>query len=100
MAPFSNATLRLHFENNTPFTVATSLVREVEVSHWGNVYIEEHYLIRHAGAKIRVGPLNFSRDLKSSPTRPIGLTLSGTHAPACRGAVQIPGACLGIGLSN
>lgn len=52
--PFAREELRLHFENNTPFAVATSLVREVEISHWGNVYMEEHYTIKHVGAKIRV----------------------------------------------
>lgn len=46
--------MRLHYENNTPFAVATKLVKEVEISHWGNVYIEERYIIRHTGAKMRV----------------------------------------------
>ena len=52
--PFTLQEMRLHFENNSPFSVATNLVREVEVSHWGNVYVEEHYTIQHKGAKIRV----------------------------------------------
>lgn len=52
--PFTSEELRLHFENNTPFAVATKMTREIEVSHWGNVYIEEHYVIRHTGAKLRV----------------------------------------------
>lgn len=53
--PFTVEELRLHFENNTPFAVATRLMRETEISHWGNVYIEEHYTIKHKGPKIRVG---------------------------------------------
>lgn len=52
--PFSIEELRLHFENNSPFAVATKVVREVEISHWGNVYMEEQYLIKHKGSKIRV----------------------------------------------
>lgn len=52
--PFKVEEMRVHFENNAPFAVATSLVREVEISHWGNVYIEERYVIKHKGAKIRV----------------------------------------------
>ena len=54
LAPFSVSPMRLHFENNAPFAVATSLVREVEISHWGNVYVEEAYVIEHIGAKTRV----------------------------------------------
>ena len=90
MQPFSNATLRLHFENNTPFTVATHLVREVEVSHWGNCYIEEHYLIRHVGAKIRVCPLSSSHNLKWSPTRPKPQNLSSRHSAARRDGSSCP----------
>lgn len=43
--PFAVLPLRLHFENNAPFAVATSLVREIEVSHWGNIYVEEAYTV-------------------------------------------------------
>ena len=52
--PFSVEEMRLHFENNSPFAVVTKLVREVEISNWGNVYYEEHYTIKHKGPKIRV----------------------------------------------
>lgn len=41
--------LRLHFENPKPFMQVTKLVREIEVSHWGRVYVEESYEIRNAG---------------------------------------------------
>lgn len=52
--PFSVEEMRLHFESNSPFAVVTKLVREVEISNWGNVYYEEHYTIKHKGPKIRV----------------------------------------------
>lgn len=55
--PFSVEEMRLHFENNSPFAVVTKLVREVEISNWGNVYYEEHYTIKHKGPKIRVKAL-------------------------------------------
>ena len=54
--PFSQPPLRLHFTNNNPFAEAEVLDREVEVSHWGNVAVEERYSIRHVGAKQRVRP--------------------------------------------
>ena len=52
--PYTNApaftvdSMHVHFENNSPFLHATRLVREIEVSHWGNVYVEEKYYIRSA----------------------------------------------------
>ncbi|KAF2310286.1 hypothetical protein GH714_007588 [Hevea brasiliensis] len=49
--PFSYSPLVVHFEINQPFAVAQELVREIEVSHWGNVQVTEHYNIVHEGAK-------------------------------------------------
>ena len=46
-SPFS-----VHFENNSPFVRATKLVRELEVSHWGNVYVDEKYYIRCAAIQL------------------------------------------------
>jgi len=56
--PFSGGALSVHFENNGPFAEAVSLVREIEVSHWGNVYVEEYYDIKHTGALLKVGILS------------------------------------------
>jgi oligosaccharyltransferase complex subunit alpha (ribophorin I) len=50
--PFSSSELSVHFENVKPFLTA-SIVTEVEVSHWGNVAVEETYQISHDGAKLR-----------------------------------------------
>ena len=55
VAPFSGGTLTAHFENNSPFLDALSLTREIEVSHWGNVYVEEWYTVKHMGAQHKVG---------------------------------------------
>lgn len=49
---FSYAPIVVHFVNNKPFTVAQELVREIEISHWGNVQVTENYNIYHAGAQI------------------------------------------------
>jgi oligosaccharyltransferase complex subunit alpha (ribophorin I) len=51
VAPFTVEELKVHFENNSPFAVVEQLEREIEVSHWGNVYVTEHYKMRNAGAK-------------------------------------------------
>ncbi|KAJ6684572.1 DOLICHYL-DIPHOSPHOOLIGOSACCHARIDE--PROTEIN GLYCOSYLTRANSFERASE SUBUNIT 1 [Salix purpurea] len=48
---FSYAPVAVHFETNQPFAVAQELVREIEISHWGNVQVTEHYNIVHGGAK-------------------------------------------------
>jgi len=47
--------LVIHFENNSPFLTFTSVVKEIEVSHWGNVAVEETYNLEHTGAKLKGG---------------------------------------------
>jgi oligosaccharyltransferase complex subunit alpha (ribophorin I) len=65
LPPFSYTPIVLHFESNHPFAVATELVREIEISHWGNVQITEHYNLVHAGAQSKG---EFSRlDFQSKP---------------------------------
>jgi len=61
--PFSARALRVHYENNSPFAEVTALTREVEVSHWGNVYVEETYKLRHGGARLKA---------RAPPARPPG----------------------------
>lgn len=51
LPPFSYLPIVIHFENNQPFAVAKELVREIEISHWGNVQITEHYNLIHGGAQ-------------------------------------------------
>ncbi|KAK6277791.1 PREDICTED: dolichyl-diphosphooligosaccharide--protein glycosyltransferase subunit 1A [Theobroma cacao] len=48
---FSYSPIVVHFESNQPFAVAQELVREIEVSHWGNVQVTEHYKLVHGGAR-------------------------------------------------
>lgn len=47
--------LIIHSVNNKPFAKFTSMIKEVEVSHWGIVAIEEVYDLEHAGAKLKGG---------------------------------------------
>ena len=56
--PFTEAELRVHAENSSPFLTVTHLERVIEVSHWGNIAVEENVQMRHSGAELN-GP--FSR---------------------------------------
>lgn len=48
---FQESPVAIHFVSNLPFAVAKELVREIEVSHWGNVQVTEHYNLFHGGAQ-------------------------------------------------
>lgn len=50
--------MRVHAENNNPFLTVTHLERVIELSHWGNIAVEENIQMRHSGADLN-GP--FSR---------------------------------------
>lgn len=65
-SPYSYTPILIHFENNNPFAVVEELVREIEISHWGNLQITEHYTLVHNGAKHKGG---FSRvEYQSRPS--------------------------------
>jgi len=53
VAPFKSAPISIHYQNNKPFITITSLVKEIEVSHWGNVAVEETFELQHDGAKLK-----------------------------------------------
>ena len=48
---FTWSPLEVHFENPRPIAVVEYLERELEVSHWGNVYVTENYRLAHKGAR-------------------------------------------------
>ncbi|KFK42059.1 hypothetical protein AALP_AA2G206100 [Arabis alpina] len=50
---YSYSPIVVHFESKAAFAVAEKLVREIEVSHWGNVQVTEHYNIVHRGAQLK-----------------------------------------------
>lgn len=52
-AAFVNFWIKFHYVNNAAFAAATQLDRELEVSHWGNIYVEERYIVKHYGAKFK-----------------------------------------------
>ncbi|ESO08246.1 hypothetical protein HELRODRAFT_169987 [Helobdella robusta] len=51
--PYSQIALSVHFENNTPFLTVTKMTRVIEVSHWGNIAVEETFDISHTGAILK-----------------------------------------------
>lgn len=48
----SRERVQIHFENNSPFLAVKRLNRWIEVSHWGNVAIEEALEVVHHGAAV------------------------------------------------
>ena len=50
--PFTSTTFQVHYENIFPTLEAPSVVREITISHWGIVYVEEWYEIALQGAKV------------------------------------------------
>lgn len=70
IAPFSYSELRVHFENNSPFITATKLVKIFEISHWGNLAVEEHFDVKHDGAALKgsFSRFDFQRNPGSSPS--------------------------------
>jgi len=53
IGPLSYSECVVHYENNSPFLTVTRMERTIEVSHWGNVAVEEHIDLLHTGAKLK-----------------------------------------------
>jgi len=53
LKPFTKKEITLHYENNSPFLVATTVERIIEISHWGNIAVEEYIEVVHKGAKLK-----------------------------------------------
>ena len=62
VAPFSQAKITVHYENNGPYIVVSDLERVVEVSHWGNIAVEEHVHILHEGNGPSIVSLSINMD--------------------------------------
>jgi len=50
---FSADPMKVHYENNAGFMTITRLERVLEISHWGNIAVEETFDIVHTGAKLK-----------------------------------------------
>ena len=44
--------LKIHYEFNEPISVMNYAYRTYEVSHWGNIAVEDKYQIENIGAKL------------------------------------------------
>jgi dolichyl-diphosphooligosaccharide---protein glycosyltransferase subunit 1 (ribophorin I) len=51
--PLSQSSLNIHYQFDKPFVTAHHCSKEIEISHWGNVAVEEHYLMANTGASLR-----------------------------------------------
>jgi oligosaccharyltransferase complex subunit alpha (ribophorin I) len=68
----------VHYVNNKPFAKFSTMSRELEVSHWGNIAIEEIYELKHNGAKLKGGFSRFDYMMKRSGPTPSYRSLIGT----------------------
>ncbi|EYC26692.1 hypothetical protein Y032_0010g913 [Ancylostoma ceylanicum] len=50
---FNKKPIKIHYENNAPFVVATVVERTIEISHWGNIAVEEYIELVHKGAELK-----------------------------------------------
>ena len=64
--PYTVSMARIHFKNNSPFVTFTTVEREIEVSHWGNVAVEEHYDLENTGAALKGGFSRVDYQMKSA----------------------------------
>ena len=65
ISPWTEKEIVVHYENNSPLLTVTSLSRNIEISHWSDVAVEDNIEIYHNGAKLK-GP--FARQ-ESGPSR-------------------------------
>nr|XP_033332810.1 dolichyl-diphosphooligosaccharide--protein glycosyltransferase subunit 1 [Megalopta genalis] len=67
LSPFSYEELNIHFENNNKFLTVIKLERSIEISHWGNIAVEEHIDLLHTGALLKgsFSRYDYARETKS-----------------------------------
>ncbi|XP_047985328.1 dolichyl-diphosphooligosaccharide--protein glycosyltransferase subunit 1 [Leguminivora glycinivorella] len=69
VAAFSEKELSIHYKNNSPFLTVRRVERLIEVSHWGNIAVEEVVEVEHTGALLK-GPFSrydYQQDHHSGP---------------------------------
>ncbi|XP_066584348.1 dolichyl-diphosphooligosaccharide--protein glycosyltransferase subunit 1 [Prorops nasuta] len=67
LPPFSYERLEVHFENNNKFLTVTKIERTIEISHWGNIAVEENIDLLHTGALLKgsFSRYEYARESKS-----------------------------------
>ncbi|XP_063976396.1 dolichyl-diphosphooligosaccharide--protein glycosyltransferase subunit 1-like [Diachasmimorpha longicaudata] len=65
--PYTQEEFSVHFENNNKFLTVTRLERVLELSHWGNIAVEETIDLLHTGALLKgaFSRYEYSRESKS-----------------------------------
>ncbi|KAH0553910.1 dolichyl-diphosphooligosaccharide--protein glycosyltransferase subunit 1 [Cotesia glomerata] len=65
--PFAIEEFTVHFENNHKFLTVTRLERVIEISHWGNIAVEETIDLLHTGALLKgsFSRYEYTRESKS-----------------------------------
>lgn len=65
--PYSRDEFSVHFENNNRFLTVTRLERTIEISHWGNIAVEERIELLHTGALLKgsFSRYEYARESKS-----------------------------------
>ncbi|XP_011310619.1 dolichyl-diphosphooligosaccharide--protein glycosyltransferase subunit 1 [Fopius arisanus] len=65
--PYSYEEFTVHFENNNKFLTVVRLERVLEVSHWGNIAVEETIDLLHTGALLKgsFSRYEYSRESRS-----------------------------------
>lgn len=53
VSEYSFEPITVHYENHNPFLTVTRLERVIEVSHWGNIAVEETLDMVHSGAVLK-----------------------------------------------
>ncbi|XP_073832922.1 dolichyl-diphosphooligosaccharide--protein glycosyltransferase subunit 1 [Musca autumnalis] len=67
VAAFNKEKLFVHYENQNPFMTVNRLERTIQISHWGNIAVEENIQITHSGAKLKgsFSRYEFQKDTRS-----------------------------------
>jgi oligosaccharyltransferase complex subunit alpha (ribophorin I) len=78
IAPETQSPAIVHYTNNKPFSKFTDSVIELEVSHWGNVAIEEIHELKHTGAELIGGFSRIDYQMRRSASTPSFRNLIGT----------------------
>jgi oligosaccharyltransferase complex subunit alpha (ribophorin I) len=62
--------VEVHYMNNYPMAKFSSMTKELEVSHWGAITVEEIYELQHAGAALKGGFSRFDYQMRRNAATP------------------------------
>lgn len=81
IAALTDEELMVHYENQTPFLVVSKMTRTIEISHWGNIAVEETIDMLHSGATLKgsFSRYDFQRDTRGAAA---AVKSYKTHLPA------------------